>query len=246
MFRSINPPIPMLLYVWEQESCTKVIPINVLSPQHGYLQPSRSKIAQSKVHVARGDQKHPSRYTGAHREKSTRGVVQEIPYRATNWRRASFSILSYIFHLRDQPFVPSQAITPGSVPRYGRAENASGAQPTGLWFCFAWCVPKISRAWIQPLRVPQASLYASLFEKGDRRYILSASPSRTRTFSFFFFSAISRHHERLLPLTRSCLSANLFRFLCTSHRFGKFHRAFDRSNQRLVSIRGQPNGKEFV
>lgn len=38
----------MLLYVWEQESCTKVIPINVLSPQHGYLQPSRSKIAQSK------------------------------------------------------------------------------------------------------------------------------------------------------------------------------------------------------
>lgn len=187
MFRSINPPIPMLLYVWEQESCTKVIPINVLSPQHGYLQPSRSKIAQSKVHVARGDQKHPSRYTGAHREKSTRGVVQEIPYRATNWRRASFSILSYIFHLRDQPFVPSQAITPGSVPRYGRAENASGAQPTGLWFCFAWCVPKISRAWIQPLRVPQASLYASLFEKGDRRYILSTSPSRTRTFSFFFF-----------------------------------------------------------
>lgn len=48
IFRSINPPIPMLLYVWEQESCTKVIPINVLSPQHGYLQPSRSKIAQSK------------------------------------------------------------------------------------------------------------------------------------------------------------------------------------------------------
>lgn len=65
-------------------------------------------------------------------------------------------------------------------------------------------------------------------------------------FLFFLFSAISRHHERLLPLTRSCLSANLFRFLCTFHPFGKFHRTFDRSNQRLVSIRGQRNGMVFV
>ena len=75
---------------------------------------SSNKLAQRKWRVARGDQRPISLRKLVQRAQQYRHAVcvcvcvyaGSSVSRAANWRRASFSIPPYIFHLRDRPFVP--------------------------------------------------------------------------------------------------------------------------------------------
>ena len=78
--------------------------------------------------------------------------------RAANWRRASFSIPPYIFHLRDRPFVPR----PGNYAGFSAALRSHNRRGHGV--LFLPLRPEVLPG-SRSLCVSQASLYASLFEK---------------------------------------------------------------------------------
>lgn len=240
----------MLLYVWQQESCTKVIPINVLSPQHGYLQPSRSKIAQSKRCTSLEETRNTHLVTRARIEKRVQErLCRKFRIEPRIGDAPVFPFCRIFFTCATSLLFPARQLHRVLCRVTVARRTRTGHSRRGYGFVS----PGASRKFHEPgyslsaFHRPLCTLRFS--RKGIVDIFFSRHPrerERSLFFLFFLFSAISRHHERLLPLTRSCLSANLFRFLCTSHRFGKFHGAFDRSNQRLVSIRGQRNGMEFV
>lgn len=211
----------------------------------------------------------PSRY----RETAARGGpgVEEVPYRAANWRRASFSIPSYIFHLRDQPFVPGQAITPArrgvTVARRTRAERSRRGLPG---FCFARCVPKSresarahAHTGSSPAVFPGPFVRFTFRERiVDIFFPRHPVEWECATFFLFFYppplfsSLRSPHHRRSLippmsraPLTSSRPFAREFIPIPVDRPFhpsGKFHRASGSSDRRSLAIRAQPVGMVFV